>query len=136
MSSELTLSRSPLWHVRANWHRMCNCRHQDHFGDRVVRTMFPQLAKYTDLSLLLLRLLFSVVFVRSGINDLKDTQTKPERSVSVFPKTSRDSWELLKSLARGPRIRRFHSECGCGIGLDHVWGDPSEAVRLAYRFLG
>ena len=34
--------------------------------------MFPQLARFTDLSLLLLRLMVSLVFVTSGYNHLKD----------------------------------------------------------------
>ena len=38
--------------------------------------MFPQLAKYIDLSLLLLRLLVSLVFVTSGVNHLKDTKAR------------------------------------------------------------
>jgi len=38
--------------------------------------MFPQLAQYTDLSLLLLRLLVSLVFVTSGINHLKNPKAR------------------------------------------------------------
>jgi putative oxidoreductase len=34
--------------------------------------MFPQLARFTDLGLLLLRLMVGLVFVTSGYNDLKD----------------------------------------------------------------
>ncbi len=34
--------------------------------------MFPQLARFTDLSLLLLRLMVGLVFVTSGYNHLKD----------------------------------------------------------------
>jgi putative oxidoreductase len=38
--------------------------------------MFPQLAKYTGFSLLLLRLIVSLVFVTSGINHLNDTKAR------------------------------------------------------------
>ena len=34
--------------------------------------IFPQLARFTDLSLLLLRLMVGLVFVTSGVNHLKD----------------------------------------------------------------
>jgi putative oxidoreductase len=35
-------------------------------------TMFPQLARFTDISLLLLRLMVALVFFTSGYNQLKD----------------------------------------------------------------
>lgn len=38
--------------------------------------MFPQLAAYTDLSLLLLRLMVSLVFIASGYNHLKDPEAR------------------------------------------------------------
>jgi putative oxidoreductase len=38
--------------------------------------MFPQLAVYTDLSLLLLRLMVSLVFIASGYNHLKDPEAR------------------------------------------------------------
>ena len=36
--------------------------------------MFPQLARFTDLSLLLLRLMVGLVFITSGYNHLKDPE--------------------------------------------------------------
>jgi putative oxidoreductase len=36
--------------------------------------MFPQLAQFTDLSLLLLRLMIGAIFVTSGWNDLRDSK--------------------------------------------------------------
>jgi len=36
--------------------------------------MFPQLARFTDLGLLLLRLMVAVVFIGSGYNQLKDPE--------------------------------------------------------------
>ncbi|HEY6409824.1 MAG TPA: DoxX family protein [Ktedonobacteraceae bacterium] len=38
--------------------------------------MFPQLAKFTDFGLLLLRLMVAVVFVTSGFNHLKDPEAR------------------------------------------------------------
>jgi putative oxidoreductase len=38
--------------------------------------MFPQLARFTDLSLLLLRLMVGLVFVTSGYSDLKDPEVR------------------------------------------------------------
>lgn len=42
--------------------------------------MFPQLARFTDFALLLLRLMVGLVFVTSGYNHLKDPE---ERSKSI-----------------------------------------------------
>src|ERR1700680_3813955 len=42
--------------------------------------MFPQLARFTDLGLLLLRLMVGLVFVNSGYNHLKDP---PARAKSI-----------------------------------------------------
>ena len=44
------------------------------------RRMFPQFAQFTDLSLLLLRLMVAAVFVTSGWTDIKDPQ---ERATSI-----------------------------------------------------
>lgn len=38
--------------------------------------MFPQLARFTDLGLLLLRLMVALVFITSGYNHLKDPETR------------------------------------------------------------
>jgi putative oxidoreductase len=38
--------------------------------------MFPQLARFTDLALLLLRLMVALVFISSGYSDLKDPETR------------------------------------------------------------
>jgi uncharacterized membrane protein YphA (DoxX/SURF4 family) len=38
--------------------------------------MFPQLARFTDLSLLLLRLMVSLAFITSGYNHLKDPEAR------------------------------------------------------------
>lgn len=44
--------------------------------------MFPQLARFTDLGLLLLRLMVGVVFFTSGWNDVKDP-TKRSQSIGM-----------------------------------------------------
>jgi putative oxidoreductase len=38
--------------------------------------MFPQLARFTDLSLLLVRLMVGLTFITSGYNHLKDPETR------------------------------------------------------------
>jgi putative oxidoreductase len=38
--------------------------------------MFPQLSRFTDLALLLLRLIVAVIFADSGYNDLKDPEAR------------------------------------------------------------
>jgi len=51
--------------------------------------MFPQLARFTDLSLLLLRLMVGLVFVTSGYNHLKDPTARAKsigmpKSFTIF----------------------------------------------------
>ena len=46
--------------------------------------MFPQLAQFTDLSLLLLRLMVAAVFVTSGWNHVKDPKGRA-KSIGVSP---------------------------------------------------
>jgi putative oxidoreductase len=41
-----------------------------------VLAMFPQLARFTDLALLLLRLMVSFIFIYSGYNHLKDPEAR------------------------------------------------------------
>jgi len=51
--------------------------------------MFPQLARFTDLGLLLLRLMVGLVFITSGFNHLKDPEARSKsiemsKSFTVF----------------------------------------------------
>ena len=51
--------------------------------------MFPQLARFTDLGLLLLRLMVALVFVNSGYNQLKDPEARSKsigmaKSFTIF----------------------------------------------------
>lgn len=51
--------------------------------------MFPQLARFTDLGLLLLRLMVSLVFISSGYNHLKDPEARSKsigmsKSFTIF----------------------------------------------------
>lgn len=51
--------------------------------------MFPQLARFTDLGLLLLRLMVGLVFVDSGYNHLKDPEARSKsielpKSITIF----------------------------------------------------
>src|SRR5258708_29561608 len=46
--------------------------------------MFPQLAQFTDLSLLLLRLMVAAVFVTSGWSDIKDPKERAQ-SIGMTP---------------------------------------------------
>jgi putative oxidoreductase len=51
--------------------------------------MFPQLARFTDLGLLLLRLMVGLVFATSGYNHLKDPEARAKsielpKSVTIF----------------------------------------------------
>jgi putative oxidoreductase len=51
--------------------------------------IFPQLAQFTDIALLLLRLMVSIVFITSGYKHLKDPATRSKdigmsKSVTIF----------------------------------------------------
>ena len=46
--------------------------------------MFPQLAQFTDLSLLLLRLMVAAVFVTSGLNHVRDPKGRA-KSIGMSP---------------------------------------------------
>jgi putative oxidoreductase len=51
--------------------------------------IFPQLAQFTDIALLLLRLMIGIVFMSSGYNHLKDPATRSKdvgmsKSVTIF----------------------------------------------------
>jgi putative oxidoreductase len=51
--------------------------------------MFPELARFTDLALLLLRLMVGLVFVTSGYSDLKDPEARAKsiempKSFTIF----------------------------------------------------
>jgi uncharacterized membrane protein YphA (DoxX/SURF4 family) len=46
--------------------------------------MFPQFAQFTDLSLLLLRLIMAAVFVTSGWNHVKDPKERA-KSIGMSP---------------------------------------------------
>jgi uncharacterized membrane protein YphA (DoxX/SURF4 family) len=46
--------------------------------------MFPQLARFTDLSLLLLRLMVATIFVPSGCSDVRDPN-KRAKSIGMTP---------------------------------------------------
>jgi len=45
--------------------------------------MFPQLARFTDLGLLLMRLMVALVFITSGYNQLKDPAARA-KSIGMF----------------------------------------------------
>jgi putative oxidoreductase len=52
-------------------------------------TMFPQLASFTDLNLLLLRLMVGLIFITSGYNHLKDPEARSKsigmsKSFTIF----------------------------------------------------
>jgi putative oxidoreductase len=42
----------------------------------VLNMMFPQLAQFTDVALLLLRVIIGIVFITSGWNDIKDPEAR------------------------------------------------------------
>ena len=67
--------------------------------------MFPQLARFTDLGLLLLRLMVGLVFITSGFNHLKDPEA---RSKSI---------EMSKSFTVFLGIAEVAGSLGVGFGV-------------------
>ena len=59
-------------HILASERRlMLQTRHRNHYS-----MIFPQLAQFTDVALLLLRVMVGVVFITSGWNHLKDPEAR------------------------------------------------------------
>jgi hypothetical protein len=51
--------------------------------------MFPQLARFTDVAFLLLRLMAGIVFVTSGYKHLKEPETRSKDIHSTNPRSAR-----------------------------------------------
>ena len=97
--------------------------------------MFPQLARFTDLGLLLLRLMVGLVFGSSGYGHLRDPEA---RAKSI-------------EMSRGFTIFLGVAEVAGGLGVafgvltqlaalwtypDYVWRDLEKSLRVAQRILG
>jgi putative oxidoreductase len=97
--------------------------------------MFPQLAKYTDLSLLLLRLLVSLVFVTSGVSHLKNARARGA-SLGLAVNFTRflGVAEVLGAL--GVAFGVLVQLAAAALILIMFWSDPTQDIRLAYRVLG
>ena len=67
--------------------------------------MFPQLARFTDLGILLLRLMVALVFVTSGYNHLKDLEARAK------------SIEMSKDLAIFLGIAEVAGGLGVAVGV-------------------
>ena len=82
--------------------------------------MFPQLARFTDLGLLLMRLMIGVVFVASGYSHLKDPGTRG------------------KSIGMGQGFTIFLgiAEVGGGLGVTFVVLTQLAAIGLILIMLG
>jgi len=94
--------------------------------------MFPQLAQYTDLSLLLLRLMIAVVFVTSGWRHVTDPRSKyrsDSRVYDVYRRRRGSRWS-------GSRVWSTHTTRSDWSNSDHVGSDPQEDLCLARRLLG
>jgi hypothetical protein len=90
--------------------------------------MFPQLAQFTDLSLLLLRLMVAAIFVTSGWSHLRDPKGRAE-SIGMSPACT--MFLGTAELADG----RAHATCRYGSDTGHAGSYSSEGLRLAHRLL-
>jgi hypothetical protein len=97
--------------------------------------MFPQLAHFTDVALLLLRVMVGLVFITSGWNHLKDPGARSKdigmsKGFAIFLGAA----EVAGSL--GVIFWRSHATCCGRLDIDHARRDPEEDFRLAHRLLG
>jgi putative oxidoreductase len=74
--------------------------------------MFPQLARFTDLGLLLLRLMIGLVFVNSGYSDLKDPTGRAKtigmsKAFTIFLGIAEGAGSLGVALEFSPNFAAF-----------------------------
>src|SRR5438067_7963945 len=97
--------------------------------------MFPQLAHFTDVALLLLRVMVGLVFITSGWNHLKDPEARSKdigmsKGFTIFLGAA----EVAGSL--GVIFGVLTQLAAAGLILLMARRDPEEDFRLAQRFLG
>src|SRR6266478_2796098 len=93
--------------------------------------MFPQLTQFTDLSLLLPRLMVAAVFVTSGWTDIKDPKEYRYELGVCGVSRCRGTRRRV-----GNRVWCTHATRGDWSDSDHAGSDPEEDLCLAHRFLG
>ena len=97
--------------------------------------MFPQLARFTDFGLLLLRLMVGLIFVTSGYSDLKDPEGRAKsigvsKGFTIFLGIAELAGGLGGSVWGSDSTRRDRSD------PHHVRRHPEKDLFLAHRFLG
>ena len=97
--------------------------------------IFPQLAAFTDVALLLLRIMVGVVILTSGWNHLKNPEARSRdigmsKGLHDFSGHSRDRGKS------GSHLWRSRATRCCRFDLDHARRDPEEDFYLAHRLLG
>ena len=97
--------------------------------------MFPQLAHFADLGLLLLRLMVGRVFITSGVSHLKNPEG---RSKSIGMSKSFTIFLGMAEVAGAPgtRLRRVYATRRFRARPAHARSDPKKNLFLAYRLLG
>jgi DoxX len=109
---------------------MLQNRHRNH-----QLVMLPQLAQFTDVALLLLRVMVGIVFITSGWNHLKDPEARSKdigmsKGFTIFLGAS----EVAGSL--GVIFWRSHAtRCG-RFDIANARRDSEKDFRLAHRLLG
>jgi uncharacterized membrane protein YphA (DoxX/SURF4 family) len=97
--------------------------------------MFPQLERFTDLSLLLLRLIIGLVFVTSGYSDLKAPTARAKSIETPVPFTT---FLGIAEIAGGLGVAFGvpHSTRSLWSHPHHVWRHREKDIFLAHRLLG
>src|SRR5579884_2383385 len=97
--------------------------------------MFPDLSRFTDLGILLLRLMVALIFGASGYSHLKDPEARSKsigmsKTFTIFLGTA----EVAGAL--GVAGRRIDASRCLRLDSDHARRDPAQDLRLAHGILG
>ena len=97
--------------------------------------IFPQLAHFTDIALLLLRGIVGLVFITSGWKHLKDPEARSKDiGMSKDFTICLGAVEVAGSL--GVIFWRLHATRCSGFDIDHDRRDSEKDFRLAHSLLG
>ena len=97
--------------------------------------MFPQLARFTDLGLLLLRLMVGLVFITSGYSHLRDPESRSKsiemsKGFTIFLGIAEIAGGLGVAVGVTHAVRRFRAD------RPYAGSDPEENLLVAHRILG
>ena len=97
--------------------------------------MFPQLARFEDIAILLLRLMVGAIFASSGWSHLKDPEGR-SKSIGMSKGFTVFLGAAELAGAHGRDVRRADAACRCWINFADARRNPKEDFRVEDRLLG